>query len=109
MTVFKYKVTDFYNTQPAITADFVDEVLSFFGGGHTPEIRTALIALRKVSEDAETMLNRNMVPVIVEYSQDSENQRFDQGFARFVLETFAGGHTPAIRGQLLQLERAAGL
>lgn len=105
--VFKYKVVNYYNRRPAITAGFVDEVLTFFGGGHTPEIRTALIALRKVSEDGETMLNRNVAPIVVEHTIESEVQEFDQDFARFMVQTFEGGHTPAIRGQLLHLERIA--
>lgn len=103
--VFKYKIVDFYGAHPAITADFVDEVLSFFGGGHTPEVRTALLALRKAAKDGENLLNRNAIPVVVEYPNNSEVKQIDQNFAHFVLDTFTGGHTPAIRDQLLHLER----
>lgn len=100
--VFEYKIVDFYNDHPAITSGFVDEVLAFFAGGHTPEIRSTLISLRKVAEDGEVMLNRKSAPVVVTYSTDSG---FDQDFARFMLQTFAGGHTPAIRSHLLRLEK----
>lgn len=106
--VFEYGVVNFYNGKPAITADFVDEVLEFFKEDQDPEIRAGLFSLRRAATDGEIMLTRRIQPVLVSHHQPYSSI-FDEDFAKFVLNIFGGGHTPAIRGRMLHLEQIAKL
>jgi len=43
------------NERPALTGDFASALVQFFAGGHTPQIRSALLELERAAKDADTI------------------------------------------------------
>lgn len=110
MTAFEHRVYNFHNGHPVVTEDFATSLVEFFGGGHTPEIRDALLKLRKASGDVRevpSIADITYDPMLFSYVFENENVNVTSDFAKVLAEFFAGGHTPEIRNQILMLQRAA--
>lgn len=103
---FEYVVQDFYNGYPAFTEGFAVALLRFFGGGHTPEIRDVLLKLEKVSARSDNGVLVSRSPSVFRYDFGDESVQLSRDFAVALIGFFAGGHTPEIRNQLINLEKA---
>lgn len=103
---FEYVVQDFYNGYPAFTEGFAVALLRFFSGGHTPEIRNVLLKLQRVSASSDNgvLVSRN--PSVFHYDFGDERAQLSRDFAASLIGFVAGGHTPEIRNQLINLEKA---
>ena len=104
-TSFEYVVQDFYNGYPAFTEGFAVALVEFFAGGHTPEIRDVLLELQKVSAGSDNGVLVSRSPSVFHYDFGDERVQLSRDFAVALIGFVAGGHTPEIRNQLINLEK----